>query len=514
MASTLVFPPSYRVLDTDGNPVSGAQIQFFEAGTSTPKVVYSDDDLSSSLGSVVYTRSDGYPVASEGSNTTVLVYTGEDSYKITILRSDDTQIFSADNVIGAPTFVVDSDVTFIVPVVTTGSPVTLAESDRGKLYNAQTTTITFPAAATLGDNWYVHIRNGGSTTGRVVLSAASGIAYQGTSYTTMYLEPGQAISVACDGTAYRAFGDAVLYTPAGFRPNTPGIIMIEDRITAEPSTSVGSRYIVSSSYDSFSTHDIVWEVASGTFLRFTPTTDCGWVAYVKDENMFYVFVASAWVPFFSLINELTEDTTPDETADYVPTWDASASLPKKVKPQNLTQAGGVQLLNSGTVTNAATLDIVLTSFTAYRGFVITLAAFVPATDDVELWMRFSTDGGSNYDATGYAHILNGIMSNGDALTNSSDSANQIVIAGDTTATESVSNVSGEGGADAVVTLLDPATARYSRATFEVSWLAADTTFGAGSGGGIRKTAQNTDAVRFLFESGNIASGGWALYGLI
>jgi hypothetical protein len=296
MASTLVFPPSYRILDTDGNPVSGAQIRFFEAETSTPKVVYSDADLSDSLGSVVYTRSDGFPVASEGSSTVVLVYTGEDSYKIDVLRSDDTTLYPAqDNVLGAPTFVADSDVTFTVPVITTGSNVTLDADDRGVLYNAQANTITFPAATTLGDNWYVHIRNGGSTTGRVVLSAASGIAYQGTSYTTMYLEPGQAISVACDGTAYRAYGDTVLYTPAGFRPNTPGVIRIADRITAEPSTSIGSRYIVSTGYGAFATHDIVEEVASGIFVGYTPTTDCGWIAYVQDEDTYYAFIGSAWV---------------------------------------------------------------------------------------------------------------------------------------------------------------------------------------------------------------------------
>jgi hypothetical protein len=88
------------------------------------------------------------------------------------------------------------------------------------------------------------------------------------------------------------------------------------------------------------------------------------------------------------------------------------------------------------------------------------------------------------------------------------------IAGDSNVTESVSNVADEGGASAVVTLLNPAAAVYSRATWETSWMAADTTFGAAAGGGVRKAAQDTDAVQFRFESGNIASAKWALYGLI
>ena len=57
MASTLVFQPGFRVLDASGRPVSGAQIRFFEAGTSTPKTVYSDAALTQALGSIVYTLS-------------------------------------------------------------------------------------------------------------------------------------------------------------------------------------------------------------------------------------------------------------------------------------------------------------------------------------------------------------------------------------------------------------------------------------------------------------------------
>lgn len=294
MPSTLVFPPGFRITNSAGRPISGGELRFFDAGTSTPKVVYSDASLSTSLGSVVYTGSSGFPVASEGSSTTVAVYTGTDSYKLRILDDSDVVVWEADNLVGAPTFENDEDFAAIVPVVTSGSDHTFEAADKGKLFNYQSNTATFPAATTLGDNWNVHIRNGGSS-GRVILSAPSGISYQGTSYTTIYLEPGQAISVACDGSAYRAYSDAVLYTPAGFRPNTPGVIKIADRITAEPSTSVGSRYIVTSAYSTFSVGDIVEEVASGVFVGYTPPADCGWIAYVQDEDAYYSFIGSSWV---------------------------------------------------------------------------------------------------------------------------------------------------------------------------------------------------------------------------
>lgn len=178
--------------------------------------------------------------------------------------------------------------------------------------------------------------------------------------------------------------------------------------------------------------------------------------------------------------------------------------------------GGLQLLNSGTVTNQATLDIVLTSFTAYRALLIRLDSFLPASDDVELWMRFSTDGGNNFDATGYSFANQGLRDDGVSADNSSASANQIVIAGDAGAGQSVYSSTAFGGAFAEVTLLGRTdTARHTMAQFDATYVmdgagAVITTRQAGAGR--RETAQDTDAVRFLFESGNIASGSWALYG--
>jgi hypothetical protein len=61
MAGLLIVPGSWPVIDTNGNPVSGATISFFVPGTTTPKPVYSDATLSTSLGSVLTTNSAGEP---------------------------------------------------------------------------------------------------------------------------------------------------------------------------------------------------------------------------------------------------------------------------------------------------------------------------------------------------------------------------------------------------------------------------------------------------------------------
>lgn len=193
---------------------------------------------------------------------------------------------------------------------------------------------------------------------------------------------------------------------------------------------------------------------------------------------------------------------------------------RKIDYDDLPGAGGTGdfvLLDSGSVSSAATLDIVLTSHTAYKSLVLVLQSFVPASDDVDLYLRFSTDGGSSYDATGYNYAVLGLFDNGTANNLASGSANQILIAAGG-AGFSVSNAAAEGGVDAEITLFGrTSTSRWSRAMWRSAFAAANGTPSTNSsyqtGQGTRETAQDTDAIRLLFEGGgNIASGDWALYG--
>lgn len=183
-------------------------------------------------------------------------------------------------------------------------------------------------------------------------------------------------------------------------------------------------------------------------------------------------------------------------------------------PQWAAPSSGLTLLTSGTVTNQATLDIVLTGYTAYRGLMILLSSFVPVTDDVELWMRVSTDGGANYDATGYSFaFIRSRDGSTDAASVVSSSANQILIAGTTSASEAVSNVANENGAFVEIMLMNQTAAAFPRVNFKAGWFSANQQTFQGTGSGARENAQDTNAVRFLFESGNIASGNYAVYGL-
>jgi hypothetical protein len=99
--SVQVFPPGFRVTDTDGAPISGAKIRFYDAGTTTAKDVFSDSGLSVSLGSIVYCDGFGYPVTAQGGSTKTLVYTDTNAYKVTLQTSEGVTIANHDNVKGA-----------------------------------------------------------------------------------------------------------------------------------------------------------------------------------------------------------------------------------------------------------------------------------------------------------------------------------------------------------------------------------------------------------------------------
>jgi hypothetical protein len=166
------------------------------------------------------------------------------------------------------------------------------------------------------------------------------------------------------------------------------------------------------------------------------------------------------------------------------------------------------LLTSGSVSSAATLDIVLTSYTGYRGLTFYLGGFIPATDAVALYARFSTDGGSNYDATGYNYAAEQIIDDSaTAQPYASGSANQIQLFVNATN-------GGTGGYSGEVLLLkQTSTTLWSRITYRGYGVDDSARARFVTGGGAREAQQDTDAIRFLFSSGNIAAGDYAVYGL-
>jgi len=177
--SLTVFPPGYRITDAADNPISGAMIEFFDAGTSDAKEVFSDSALSTSLGAIVYCNASGAPVASSGSATLVAVYVGVGAYKVVIKAATGAIVETKDNLTGAidtAPFAASSEALPIHPVISRSANYTVLTTDQGKVLNVDptggTVTITLPSAVTVGDNWIVTIRHVGSAN-KVILATVS-----------------------------------------------------------------------------------------------------------------------------------------------------------------------------------------------------------------------------------------------------------------------------------------------------------------------------------------------------
>jgi hypothetical protein len=59
MTGTLLHDPVIRAVDDNGEPLSGARLQFYATGTTSPQAVYSDDTLATPLSNPVVADSGG-----------------------------------------------------------------------------------------------------------------------------------------------------------------------------------------------------------------------------------------------------------------------------------------------------------------------------------------------------------------------------------------------------------------------------------------------------------------------
>jgi hypothetical protein len=162
-------------------------------------------------------------------------------------------------------------------------------------------------------------------------------------------------------------------------------------------------------------------------------------------------------------------------------------------------AGAMTFLATADASNDATIDFTFTP-ADYDAIVLICRGLVPATDAASLLVRVSTDGGSTYQVNDY-------------------NSEVIVRATPATATEGV-NVSGavgsgtnEAGWSGTITLHHPAVVARPMIHAAGAVIFTDGNIYPTNAAGIYTVAQDTDALRLLFTSGNIESGSVTAYGM-
>lgn len=300
--SIQILDAGWRATDSNDNVITDGILSFFDAGTSSPRTVYSDADLSASLGTSVNCNSGGSPITS--GNAKCLIYTGDTPYKIRLTSVIfGGTVFEFDFVKGAlnTDIFLTSAAAYDESVVTTSSNRSVGASDHGKFIDMNCTagalTATIDDANTLGDGWFTTISHAGTAnqikitgdgTDTFALPGVSAVAFSLTGL-------GHTIRITCNGSNFK-----VTEQSPALLGNTTGMILIADRLSTPPgSPTAGARYIVGSgptgAWSTFAQHDIAEATGQGTWIKYTPLSDGGWIAYVQDENRYYSFQASAWV---------------------------------------------------------------------------------------------------------------------------------------------------------------------------------------------------------------------------
>lgn len=171
-----------------------------------------------------------------------------------------------------------------------------------------------------------------------------------------------------------------------------------------------------------------------------------------------------------------------------------------------TAAAKVEVITSGTVSAAATLDLTGMS-SDYRMCELVFDGFRPATDNQSLYLRLSDDAGATYeaDASDYAWARDGDTEAAGGSETGDDADTEIEIyagAGDLAAEQ----LSGH------IRFYNPGGSGVTNVSWSVMGQNATPIFVLVSGAGALQAAGATTAMRLLFASGNIAAGNYTLYG--
>lgn len=161
---------------------------------------------------------------------------------------------------------------------------------------------------------------------------------------------------------------------------------------------------------------------------------------------------------------------------------------------------------------AASVDITSILSASYDVYQIVFD-LVPATDDVELYVRTDTNNGASFDAgaTNYAYFTTTDRP-GDSSNENSAGANAVVLA-NTNAGAGVGNAANEHITGVITITSRGSGTLYPLLTYEGAYLDASTRLRRSEGTGSRLAAGAIDAVQLLFSSGNISSGTVRVYGL-
>lgn len=173
--------------------------------------------------------------------------------------------------------------------------------------------------------------------------------------------------------------------------------------------------------------------------------------------------------------------------------------------------GGIVLLSSATASASSSIDFTSNIDTTYDHYMIIIDKAVATATDRILYMRTDSDGGASFDSSAGDYNYSGLSINsiGTVAGFGSASATQMQLSGVAT-----NGSDADASGSYVIHLYQPASgSSFTHITFQGSQLNDTGSQDYVCGGGNRESATAIDAVQFLFNTGNIATGEFKLYGV-
>lgn len=171
-------------------------------------------------------------------------------------------------------------------------------------------------------------------------------------------------------------------------------------------------------------------------------------------------------------------------------------------------AGALVFLSSATASNSASVVFAGGIDSTYDEYIFEISDVIPVTDGQDLYMTFSTDGGSSYLASNYAYAYAQVVAGNPVGQVANGSMTQIKV------TDTQDNAAG-CSASLQLRLYNPAGTSVWKKGFLSLTEFQDTAsvMHMLTGAFANKTTSAINAVKFAYSSGNISSGKFYLYGV-
>lgn len=360
------------------------------------------------------------------------------------------------------------------------SNATIVKADRGKCNDCSAAlTLDLTAAATMGVGWAGFVKADG---GDVIVDPNGSETIEGAS--TLTVSDGTTALIYTDATTwYVAFATPVASTDVTLAGSLDYLTISGQEIT---------RNAIDLATDTTGTINLTSQVTGALPVANGGTN--------RASNTAYAIMAAG-----STATGTLQNIVPGVAGRVL-----TSNGPSALATFQDSDTGAMELISTVTASNDGTVTFTGLSSTYFK-YIVEIADLLPAGNNVEFRMRTSTNNGSSYDGStnDYFWVRN------EHLSDTGTTSSQNESGADSAYILLASVVGDDAGEEAAgtINILNPSAANHCNIKWDFSSIDSGDSLLEARGSARRMAAANVDAIQFYFDTGNISTGTFKLYGL-